>query len=402
MVKFDCDALQYLSKVDFRILSACEQGMKNHAWVPTNLLLAIAGAQFSTNKLMKALSNVHGHKLVVHDNKRYDGYKLTFLGYDFLALRALMARGVLQSVGSQIGVGKESDIYEAVLQTGERAVLKIHRLGRVCFRAIKEKRDYHEHRNGANWLYLSRLAATREYAYMEELARRGYPVPVAYEANRHVILMERLDAIPLHFRHEIEDVQAVYERLIALILELAQWGLIHCDFCEFNLMINDNDEITVIDFPQMISMSHEQALDHFKRDITCVRMFFEKKYRLDTSEDMPAEELFYRVQAMMSEERADTSIKASGYLNGEVSEEEDLESQDCYLSRDEGELEPEEGAARPTRQTKKTDTKEIDLEYVKRKLRRQREKQAKRGVRAKRAGKVKRTQDKQTLKFATQ
>ena len=37
-----------------------------------------------------------------------DGYKLTYLGYDFLALRALSSREVIIGVGRQIGVGKES------------------------------------------------------------------------------------------------------------------------------------------------------------------------------------------------------------------------------------------------------------------------------------------------------
>ena len=36
------------------------------------------------------------------------GYRLTFLGYDYLALKALANRDVLYSIGSMIGVGKES------------------------------------------------------------------------------------------------------------------------------------------------------------------------------------------------------------------------------------------------------------------------------------------------------
>lgn len=36
------------------------------------------------------------------------GYRLTFLGYDYLALKALASRDVLYSIGNQIGVGKES------------------------------------------------------------------------------------------------------------------------------------------------------------------------------------------------------------------------------------------------------------------------------------------------------
>ena len=34
------------------------------------------------------------------------------MGYDFLAIRTLVARGHICGVGRQIGVGKESDIYE--------------------------------------------------------------------------------------------------------------------------------------------------------------------------------------------------------------------------------------------------------------------------------------------------
>jgi hypothetical protein len=34
------------------------------------------------------------------------------MGYDFLAIRALVARGHISGVGRQIGVGKESDIFE--------------------------------------------------------------------------------------------------------------------------------------------------------------------------------------------------------------------------------------------------------------------------------------------------
>ena len=47
-----------------------------------------------------------------HENVNYDGYRLTYLGYDFLAIKAFVNRGVITSVGRQIGVGKESDIFE--------------------------------------------------------------------------------------------------------------------------------------------------------------------------------------------------------------------------------------------------------------------------------------------------
>lgn len=52
-------------------------------------------------------------------------------------------------MGNQIGVGKESDVYVAGGEDGEEDkeyALKLHRLGRTSFRQLKNKRDYHKHR----------------------------------------------------------------------------------------------------------------------------------------------------------------------------------------------------------------------------------------------------------------
>ena len=40
-------------------------------------------------------------------------------------------------------------------------------LGRVSFRAIKEKRDYLGRRKSASWMYMSRLAAQKEWAFLK-------------------------------------------------------------------------------------------------------------------------------------------------------------------------------------------------------------------------------------------
>jgi RIO kinase 2 len=78
-----------------------------------------------------------------------------------------MKRKSAYSVGNQIGVGKESDIYVVADETGTQRVLKIHRLGRISFRSVKNNRDYLRKRNSASWMYMSRLAAEREYAFLK-------------------------------------------------------------------------------------------------------------------------------------------------------------------------------------------------------------------------------------------
>ena len=54
----------------------------------------------------------------------------------------------------------------------------------------------------------------------------------------------------------------IYQNMMDLIVELGLYGLIHCDFNEFNLLIDDKEVLTVIDFPQTISINHANAKDH--------------------------------------------------------------------------------------------------------------------------------------------
>lgn len=127
-----------------------------------------------------------------------DGFRLTNAGYDYLALKVLTQRGTISSFGNQIGVGKESNIYIVANDEETSLCLKLHRLGRTCFRNIKGKRDYHQHRHSVSWLYLSRLSAAREFAYMKVLLDRGFPVPKPIDFNRHCVIMELVEGGPLY------------------------------------------------------------------------------------------------------------------------------------------------------------------------------------------------------------
>lgn len=51
---------------------------------------------------------------------------------------------------------------------------------------------------------------------------------------------------------------------MAIVVRLAECGLVHCDFNEFNIMISDEGKITMIDFPQMISTSHPNAEEYVR------------------------------------------------------------------------------------------------------------------------------------------
>lgn len=314
MGKLNVAILRYLSHDDFRTLAAVEMGMKNHELVPGPLIASIA--KLKHGGCHKRLMELNRNKLISYERgKRYDGYRLTNLGYDYLSLRVLAARDVITSVGNQIGVGKESDIYIVADKEGTEMVLKIHRLGRTSFRKLKEKRDYHKHRNNTSWLYLSRLSAVKEYTFMVALHSKGFPVPKPIDFNRHCVVMERVNGYPLCQVHEVANVPGLYDDLMNLLVKLANHGLIHSDFNEFNIMLNDNDEVTLIDFPQMISTSHPNAEWYFDRDVHCVTEFFKKRFGYES-------ELFPTFKDVVREDSLDLETAASGFTK-EIQEELD-------------------------------------------------------------------------------
>ncbi|NXY77765.1 RIOK2 kinase, partial [Glareola pratincola] len=329
MGKLNVVMLRYLSREHFRVLTAVEMGMKNHEIVPASLIASIASLKHGgCNKILRELVK---HKLLAYERtKTVQGYRLTNAGYDYLALKTLSSRQVINSVGNQMGVGKESDIYIVANEEEQQFALKLHRLGRTSFRSLKNKRDYHKHRHKMSWLYLSRLAAMKEFAYMKALHDRKFPVPKPVDYNRHAVVMELIDGYPLCQVRQVEDPASVYSELMDLIVKLANHGLIHGDFNEFNLILDNDDHVTMIDFPQMVSTSHANAEWYFDRDVNCIKEFFKKRFNYES-------ELFPAFKDIRRECSLDREIAASGYTkemeeDGELlyplgSDEDDEESE---------------------------------------------------------------------------
>ena len=202
-------------------------------------------------------------------------------------------------MGNQIGVGKESDIFVVAAASGTQLVLKIHRLGRVSFRTVKNNRDYLRNRATGSWMYLSRLSAAKEYSFLNALWDNGFPVPKPVAHNRHTVLMEFVDAFPLRQVASVPDPAWLYAELMAMIMKLAKHGLIHGDFNEFNILIKEEQEEAegeggkirltpiLIDFPQAVSIDHADAEMYFQRDVRCIKSFFERKYRFSSDDPGP-------------------------------------------------------------------------------------------------------------------
>lgn len=283
--------MRYLTPDDFRVLTAVEMGSRNHEVVPTSLIHNIGGLR-SISGTNRCISDLAKLKLIRRlRNAKYDGYRLSHTGYDYLAIKSMTNRKTLYSLHTTIGVGKESDIYSVSDQAGRKKVLKIHRLGRTSFRTVKNNRDYLRNRSSGSWMYLSRLAANKEYQFMSTLFVNGFSVPEPYDYSRHCVLMQYIDGFTMRQLREHSNKAKLYSDLMKFIVKLANHGLIHCDFNEFNIIIINEDardqykeDFVVIDFPQCISIGHQDAEYYFKRDVECIRRFFRKKLGYDPKE----------------------------------------------------------------------------------------------------------------------
>lgn len=345
-MKLDTSHMRYLTSDDFRVLQAVELGSRNHELVPTQMIHSIGGLK-SPSGTNRAIGDLAKLKLVSRlRNAKYDGFRISYLGYDYLALKLMLNRNTLYSVGGTIGVGKESDIYSVSDPNGVQKVLKIHRLGRTSFRTVKNNRDYLRNRQTSNWMYLSRLAAEKEYQFMTVLYDNGFIVPTPYDYLRHCIMMEWIKGFPMKQLRKHNNYKKLYSDLMNFIVKLANHGLIHCDFNEFNIIIRDPEvvkeknleyDFVVIDFPQCVSIEHVDAKFYFDRDVEGIRSFFEKKFNYKPRNDNTmfdtegyGDGFKYAfpdfTRDVKREKELDAEVKASGWTKKKNQEDKDLES----------------------------------------------------------------------------
>lgn len=202
-------------------------------------------------------------------------------------------------------------------------------------------------------MYMSRLAALKEFAFMKALRENGFPVPEPIAQSRHTIVMSLVDAFPLRQIASVSDPAGLYAELLTLIVQLASFGLIHGDFNEFNILLEEktpesspglveaesqttpplsnSDENnttppslaeskpsltstvtlvpTIIDFPQMVSIDHPNAAYYFDRDVACIKRFFSRRFHFTSDEPGP----FFADTIKHVGKRLDVEVEASGF-----------------------------------------------------------------------------------------
>lgn len=261
-MKLESDGVWTVTPGHLKILEAAEKLSGSHDYVPASMLRNKASVSGNFHELILDLVSL---KFITYKDKMY---KLSISGLDCLAINALRRHG-LQVMGSNIGIGKESDIYYGRYK-GRRAAIKIHRLGRTSFKKVAERRLGEE----TGWFSMNKENCRREAEFLRLFS--GLCVPRLLDRDRHALVMELLDFDPL-YKVRVEDPEAVAAKMMSFIRQMWDMGFVHGDFNEFNVMVCDSD-IVVLDFPQCIPACDPRAADYLRRDIECVHRFFWKKH----------------------------------------------------------------------------------------------------------------------------
>jgi RIO kinase 2 len=273
MVRNVASEMVELEPEDFYLLSGLEHGMRFSRWVAAEKLPEFS--RLDGDEVEYRLDRCEDRGLVERKTIQYTGYRLTFEGYDALALRTFAERETIDGVGAPLGVGKESDVYEA--RSYKPLALKFHREGYTNFREVQKERDYTSDNRHVSWFYTARKAAEREYEVLETL----YPdvrVPRPVDQNRHAIVMEKLEGVELS-RAKLDPAQVlpVLDLVLDEVAGAYEGGYVHADMSEYNVSVG-TDGVTVFDWPQAVPTTHENADEFIERDVSNLLRYFRRKY----------------------------------------------------------------------------------------------------------------------------
>ncbi len=267
-----------LESEDFRILNIIEAAMAKHEFVPVEQIHKYA--KVPLERVTYTLSKLDKLGLVYRTRGAYTGYTLNYDGYDCLAINALVKADVITSFGQSLGVGKEADVYDALSAAGRRIAVKFHRLGRISFRQTRRKRGYA--REHASWLFQSHIAAEKEFEAMKLVYRNGVSVPEPISHNRHVIAMGMIEGAQLTKYKDIGKPQKVLREILRNVKKAyLKAHIIHADLSEYNIILQPDGHILIIDWPQAVKTDHANAAELLERDLRNVLTFFSRKFNVE-------------------------------------------------------------------------------------------------------------------------
>jgi len=281
-----------VDKIDIAILRVLDgiRGSFEYAWSKKIIEKLPYKAEVVKKRLLKL------NKLKMIEIKNYEkevGCKILQKGLDILAIWNFKKHGIIKYILTKIGEGKESVIYSAISPSNEYLILKFHRYYAAEFEKIKKSLAFsaiklrgEELRIEDYKIDIPKAKAQVEFYTMKKLWEKGFKVPKPIDLDRHVVSMEMIydfPGIPSKLLKDVilEDPKMMKEEIVNEYLNIVEKGqIVHGDFSEFNVMVKQNGNFFIIDWPQAVPTTYELAEELKKKDLENILNFFKKKYNV--------------------------------------------------------------------------------------------------------------------------
>lgn len=270
--------VKHLDPEDIKVLLTLEALTHRFEYAPLEEI--VTKSAIEADRVLFRIGHLNKLQLAQRSMERYQGYKITQTGYDVLALHELAARDVITSIGRPYGVGKEASVYHGMDPKGQEVAVKFLRWGRTSFRQAQRLRGLADD-TFHSWMGYCRQAAEREYAALRVLTEKNVRVPQAIAINRHVLVMSHIEGKLLLRLHKLTNPLQVLKRILDQIRATYQkGGMVHGDLSEYNIFIDQAEQVILFDWPQWQPSNHPNALWLLKRDVRNVLRFFQRRFGL--------------------------------------------------------------------------------------------------------------------------
>ena len=267
--------IKSLESEDWSVLHAIEKSIRQFESVPLDRLEKLS--RLHVDQLKFRLDKLNALGFVM---RTPFGYVLNTAGLDVIALNGLVKQGLVSGMGTSVGMGKESDVFEVINDKNERMVVKFYRIGRISFRSTRKNRAYTSPETQHQWLSINVHAALKEEEGLMRAAKVGVRTPKFIGREKHAIVMSLIEGLML-FKCTKDDIENP-KKLLDLVLEderkiFVKAGIINGDLSEYNILF-DGEKPWIIDWPQYVTKDHPNAQDLLKRDVDNSLAFFRRKF----------------------------------------------------------------------------------------------------------------------------
>lgn len=199
-----------------------------------------------------------------------------------LTLYKLISNGHFETLDYPVSTGKEANVFHATTRAGESLAVKIFRTNTATFRSFMTYisgdprfEDVRPNRRDVVYAW-----AQKEYKNLLRLAEAQVRVPMPYEQNQNVLVMEFIgsDRAPAPRLKDLppEDPEAAWETMLEQCRRTyVEAGLVHGDLSEYNIL-NWKGELVTIDVAQGVLLRHPMRRELLLRDATNLSRFFRK------------------------------------------------------------------------------------------------------------------------------